>query len=40
VIVRAIVTAVDDDGPRQGFYIQEEVTDWDGNNFHFRGHLS
>jgi Ca2+-binding RTX toxin-like protein/predicted extracellular nuclease len=37
VIVRAIVTAVDNDGPRQGFYIQEEVTDWDSNNFTSEG---
>jgi predicted extracellular nuclease len=37
VIVRAIVTAVDDDGPRQGFYLQEEVTDWDGNSFTSEG---
>ena len=31
VIVRAIVTAIDNDGARQGFYIQEEITDWDSN---------
>ncbi|TMJ18332.1 MAG: hypothetical protein E6G92_00275 [Alphaproteobacteria bacterium] len=37
VIVRAIVTAVDNDGTRQGFYIQEEITDWDGNNFTSEG---
>ena len=33
VIVRAIVTAIDNDGPRQGFYIQEEIIDWDSNNY-------
>jgi hypothetical protein len=37
VIVRAVVTAVDNDGNRQGFYIQEEVTDWDGNTFTSEG---
>jgi predicted extracellular nuclease len=37
VLVRAIVTAVDNDGPRQGFYITEELTDWDGNSFTSEG---
>ena len=37
VIVRAVITAVDADGPRQGFYIAEEYTDWDGNNFTSEG---
>ncbi|HMG48227.1 MAG TPA: Calx-beta domain-containing protein [Allosphingosinicella sp.] len=37
VTVRAIITAVDNDGPRQGFYLQEEITDWDGNNFTSEG---
>jgi predicted extracellular nuclease len=37
VIVRAVVTAVDNDGPRQGFYITEETTDWDGNSFTSEG---
>lgn len=31
VIVRAIVTAVDNDGERQGFYITEETGDWDSD---------
>jgi hypothetical protein len=29
VIVQAVVTALDDDGNRQGFYITEETDDWD-----------
>jgi len=29
VIIRAVVTAVDGDGPRQGFYLTEETQDWD-----------
>jgi predicted extracellular nuclease len=37
VTVRAIVTAVDDDGPRQGYYLSEEVTDWDGNSYTSEG---
>ncbi|MEA3031648.1 MAG: uncharacterized protein QOG13_2973 [Sphingomonadales bacterium] len=37
VLVRAIVTAVDNDGPRQGFYVTEELTDWDGNSFTSEG---
>ena len=37
VTVRAIVTAVDDDGARQGYYLSEEVTDWDGNSFTSEG---
>jgi predicted extracellular nuclease/Ca2+-binding RTX toxin-like protein len=37
VTVQAIITAVDNDGSRQGFYIQEQVTDWDGNNFTSEG---
>ena len=37
VIVRAVVTAVDNDGPRQGYYLAEEVTDWDGNSFTSEG---
>jgi uncharacterized protein len=31
VIVQAIVTAVDNDGTRQGFYITEESADWDAD---------
>jgi predicted extracellular nuclease/Ca2+-binding RTX toxin-like protein len=37
VIVRAVVTAVDNDGPRQGYYLAEEVTDWDGNSYTSEG---
>ena len=37
VTVSAIVTAVDNVGNRQGFYIQEEITDWDGNRFTSEG---
>ncbi len=37
VRVQAIVTAVDDSGTRQGYYIQEEITDWDGNSFTSEG---
>ena len=35
--VRAIVTAVDNVGTRQGFYVTEEITDWDGNRFTSEG---
>ncbi|HEX9965409.1 MAG TPA: Calx-beta domain-containing protein [Allosphingosinicella sp.] len=31
VTIRAVVTAVDGDGPRQGFYLTEETGDWDSN---------
>ena len=37
VTVRAIVTAVDNVGPRQGYYLAEEITDWDGNSFTSEG---
>ena len=37
VTVQAVVTAIDNDGDRQGFYIQEQVTDWDGNSFTSEG---
>ena len=37
VTVRAIVTAVDNVGPRQGYYLTEEITDWDGNSFTSEG---
>jgi predicted extracellular nuclease len=37
VTVRAVVTAVDNQGNRQGFYISEEVTDWDGNSYTSEG---
>ena len=37
VTVRAIVTAVDNVGPRQGYYLSEEITDWDGNTFTSEG---
>ncbi len=37
VTVRAVVTAVDNVGTRQGFYIQEEMTDWDGNSYTSEG---
>jgi predicted extracellular nuclease len=37
VTVQAIITAIDNDGNRQGFYIQEQITDWDGNNFTSEG---
>jgi uncharacterized protein len=30
VLVQAVVTALDGDGTRQGFFITEEFTDWDG----------
>ncbi len=35
--IRAIVTAVDNVGNRQGFYVTEEVTDWDGNSYTSEG---
>ncbi|HTU10511.1 MAG TPA: Calx-beta domain-containing protein [Allosphingosinicella sp.] len=35
--VRAVVTAVDNVGARQGYYLSEEVTDWDGNTFTSEG---
>jgi len=31
VTIQAVVTAVDADGPRQGFYITEETGDWDSS---------
>jgi hypothetical protein len=31
VIIRAVVTAVDSEGDRQGFYVTEELADWDSN---------
>jgi uncharacterized protein len=31
VTIRAVVTAVDNDGNRQGFYVTEELGDWDGD---------
>jgi predicted extracellular nuclease len=37
VTVQAIITAIDNDGNRQGFYIQEQITDWDSNNFTSEG---
>ncbi|HVQ06908.1 MAG TPA: Calx-beta domain-containing protein [Allosphingosinicella sp.] len=37
VTVRAIVTAVDNVGPRQGYYLAEEITDWDGNSYTSEG---
>ncbi len=37
VTVRAIVTAVDNVGTRQGYYLTEEVTDWDGNSYTSEG---
>lgn len=35
--IRAIVTAVDNVGTRQGFYVTEEITDWDGNSYTSEG---
>lgn len=32
VIIQAVVTALDNDGNRQGFYITEETDDWDLSN--------
>ncbi|HYD13548.1 MAG TPA: Calx-beta domain-containing protein, partial [Allosphingosinicella sp.] len=37
VIVRAVVTAVDNVGQRQGYYLTEEFTDWDGNTYTSEG---
>jgi len=37
VIVRAVVTAVDNVGNRQGYYLTEEFTDWDGNTYTSEG---
>jgi hypothetical protein len=37
VTVRAIVTAVDNVGARQGYYLSEEITDWDGNSYTSEG---
>ncbi len=37
VTVRAVVTAVDGVGNRQGFYITEELGDWDANPFTSEG---
>jgi predicted extracellular nuclease len=31
VTIQAVVTAVDGDGPRQGFYLTEEASQWDSN---------
>jgi predicted extracellular nuclease len=37
VTVRAVVTAVDNVGARQGYYLSEEITDWDGNSYTSEG---
>jgi predicted extracellular nuclease len=37
VIIRAVVTAVDAEGTRQGFYVTEELADWDSNAFTSEG---
>jgi Ca2+-binding RTX toxin-like protein/predicted extracellular nuclease len=37
VTVRAIVTAVDNVGNRQGYYLSEELVDWDGNAYTSEG---
>jgi len=37
VTVRAVVTAVDNVGNRQGYYLAEEITDWDGNSYTSEG---
>jgi len=37
VTVRAVVTAVDNVGNRQGYYLTEEITDWDGNSYTSEG---
>ncbi|HEY5710743.1 MAG TPA: Calx-beta domain-containing protein, partial [Allosphingosinicella sp.] len=37
VTVRAVVTAVDNVGTRQGYYLCEEITDWDGNSYTSEG---
>ncbi|HYJ30924.1 MAG TPA: Calx-beta domain-containing protein, partial [Allosphingosinicella sp.] len=37
VIVQAVVTAVDADGTRQGFYITEETGQWDSNSLTSEG---
>ena len=37
VVIRAVVTAVDADGQRQGFYLTEEYADWDANPFTSEG---
>ncbi|KQN21261.1 hypothetical protein ASE86_14960 [Sphingomonas sp. Leaf33] len=37
VTVRAVVTAIDGVGARQGFYITEENSDWDANDFTSEG---
>ncbi len=37
VTVRAVVTAVDNVGTRQGYYLSEEITDWDGNSYTSEG---
>ncbi|HYJ83828.1 MAG TPA: Calx-beta domain-containing protein, partial [Allosphingosinicella sp.] len=31
VTIQAVVTALDGDGPRQGFYLTEQFSDWDSN---------
>ncbi|HZG08887.1 MAG TPA: Calx-beta domain-containing protein [Allosphingosinicella sp.] len=37
VVVRAVVTAVDGVGPRQGFYLTEEYADWDASDLTSEG---
>ncbi len=37
IIVRAVITAVDNDGPRQGYYLTEETSDWDANTLTSEG---
>jgi hypothetical protein len=37
VTIQAVVTALDNDGQRQGFYVTEELGDWDGNPFTSEG---
>ena len=37
VTVQAVVTAIDNAGARQGFFITEETGDWDANNFTSEG---
>jgi uncharacterized protein len=37
VVIQAVVTAVDNDGNRQGYYLQEQLADWDANPFTSEG---
>ena len=37
VTIRAVVTALDGSGARQGFYVNEELADWDSNAFTSEG---